>query len=925
MSKRIKGITIELNGETKGLDKALGSVNKRSNQLQGELKDVERLLKFNPGNTELLAQKQKILSEQVAATGDKLNQLKAAQQQVNQAFAAGDINESQYRAFQRELTETEGRLQAFERKLDSTDQAIRDSGKTVKDSARDWSAAGEKISEAGDKMKGAGAAMSQGVTGPIVGLGAAALKSASDFDASQGNIQSSLGTTAEEAERLNDVAKNVWREGFGESLKGVTDDLALIRQNMGDMSDQELQQMLEGTTLLRDKGWAEVSESTRTASVLMKNFGIDSKTALDLMTTGFQRGGNFSDELMDTMREYAPQFKGMGYDAEEFTAILIAGAEAGAFNLDKIGDAAKESFVKIGDGTKGTRDALGGLGLDVNQIENDINAGGESANAAFAAVAAVASAIAGVEKPADRAQAAIALFGAPMEDLGPEFQTFFANVNTDLGDFEGATQRASDAMRDNFGTRLTSVIRELQVALLPLGMVLLEMAEAILPQLEAMIQRVAGWFANLSPAGQQLTVILGLVAAAIGPLLYVLGMIAGAIGNLIPVFAKLFTYLKYVRTAFTVIRTILLALTGPIGLAIAVITLLAVAIYQNWDAIKAKTIEVFDYLKTKIPEVWTAIKSWVSQVVTSMVTYVVERFTTLRQVAIMIFESMKTMIPAIWSTLRESMSRIVQQIVTYVVGRFTAFKLAVTTIFTGIKTVIQTILSAIGGVIRTIWNGYMSYIRTVLTAIRTIVSTIFTGIKTVIGRTLDGARRLAMAVFTALRDGIVQRVENIRSRVKGAFDKVREAITGPVEKAKDAVLRIIEIIKSAFEKLSIKIPKPKLPKVSVTKGSKNIGGVDIPFPQFDVKWFKKGGVFGSASVIGVGEEPGVSEAVVPLKPSVLAQIGKGIADNMPGATGGNGEVSIYLDGYLIAKAMQPHMDRGMQARAEMKSYSKGVR
>ena len=109
MSRSIKGITIKLDGETTGLQKALSDVDKRSRDVQRELRQVERLLKFNPGNTELVAQKQKLLSEQVEVTRDRLNQLKAAQDEVTAAIERGETSEEQYRAFQRELVETESK------------------------------------------------------------------------------------------------------------------------------------------------------------------------------------------------------------------------------------------------------------------------------------------------------------------------------------------------------------------------------------------------------------------------------------------------------------------------------------------------------------------------------------------------------------------------------------------------------------------------------------------------------------------------------------------------------------------------------------------------------------------------------------------------------------------------------------------------
>ncbi|UQZ76854.1 DUF2207 domain-containing protein [Niallia circulans] len=117
MASRIKGITIELGADTTSLEGALSDVNKKSKNLATELKDVEKLLKFNPNSTELLAQKQQILSESVETTRKKLDQLKEAEAQVQQQFQRGDIKEEQYRAFQRELQDTERTLQRFENSL----------------------------------------------------------------------------------------------------------------------------------------------------------------------------------------------------------------------------------------------------------------------------------------------------------------------------------------------------------------------------------------------------------------------------------------------------------------------------------------------------------------------------------------------------------------------------------------------------------------------------------------------------------------------------------------------------------------------------------------------------------------------------------------------------------------------------------------
>ena len=117
MAERIKGITVEIGGDTVGLEKALKGVNKTSRSLQSELTDVNKLLKFDPNNTELMAQKQRLLNNQIENTNEKLKQLKEAEAQVQAQFEKGDIKEEQYRAFQRELQDTQQSLRHTENAL----------------------------------------------------------------------------------------------------------------------------------------------------------------------------------------------------------------------------------------------------------------------------------------------------------------------------------------------------------------------------------------------------------------------------------------------------------------------------------------------------------------------------------------------------------------------------------------------------------------------------------------------------------------------------------------------------------------------------------------------------------------------------------------------------------------------------------------
>lgn len=191
MAKRIKGITIELDGETRGLDKALKDVNKRSRDLQGELRDVDKLLKFNPGNTELLAQQQKLLGDQVENTADKLKQLRNAQKQVEAQFKSGAIDESQYRAFRREITETESKLEHFQNRLKTSQKATRDFGQSMRD--------------AGNRMKDVGGNLSARFTAPILaGLGLVT-KGTEEFREDLARLEQNANSAGISASKMEDA------------------------------------------------------------------------------------------------------------------------------------------------------------------------------------------------------------------------------------------------------------------------------------------------------------------------------------------------------------------------------------------------------------------------------------------------------------------------------------------------------------------------------------------------------------------------------------------------------------------------------------------------------------------------------------------------------------------------------------------------
>ncbi|TDL34580.1 hypothetical protein E2R51_02360 [Jeotgalibacillus sp. S-D1] len=587
-NEEVGKLKVSLSLDSANFERSMASTERNIKTMGQELSILRNKGKDWGDSVEGLKTRQEALGRTLDIQGDKVKKLSASYEKLvtekgKDAKATEELAQKLNKAIA-EYTRTETEINQVNSALRKQEDDLNKAGRNWDEFQEKATVAGDKLKNTGDKIKGIGEGLTVGVTAPLLALGGGALKTAADFDSAQGRIQAQLGISKSEAQKLGEVAKDVWKNGFGESVTEAGDSLTLIKQNIKNLDNGELQKVAEGAYTLKDAFGAEINETTRTASVLMKNFGIDSQTALDLITTGFQRGGDFSGELLDTLREYGPQFSGLGYNAEEFTAILVAGAEAGAFNLDKVGDAAKESFLRIGDGSKASREALGDLGLEVNQIETDINSGGESAQTAFAAVV---SAIASVEDPAKRAQTAVTLLGTPIEDLGPEFQTFFANVNTNLGDFEGATGRAGEALYDNFGTRVQTQLRTFTSSLEPAGEILLDLAEDWLPKLASATENALEWFAALSPEGQKIALSIAGIAAAAGPTLIAVGSMTTGVGSLVNVAGNMANILGKTGGSGLIGRLGLLGVSGPVGLAVAGVAGLTLGIAALHDGSKS--------------------------------------------------------------------------------------------------------------------------------------------------------------------------------------------------------------------------------------------------------------------------------------------------------------------------------------------------
>ena len=339
----------------------------------------------------------------------------------------------------------------------------------------------------------------------IAGVGIMAANSANDMDKAMNQYLASTGKSTEETERYKKVMEDIYANNYGDSFGDIGEAMADITKNLGDLDDTSLQEVTESAFALRDTFGYEIPESTRAAKAMMDNFGISGEQAMNLIAAGAQNGLDYSGELMDSISEYSVQFAKVGLDADDMFKIFQKGAESGAFNLDKVGDAVKEMAIRVVDGSDTTAQGFEAIGLNADEMAAKFAAGGDSAKEAFnETIAALAS----MEDPLAQNQAGVALFGTMWEDLGPEAVTALADIEEGAYDTAGAMESIKNIKYDDIGSVFEGLKRSLEVLIVPLGEQLIplmaELIDNVLPLLEEalppLVEAISGVVEALGPA-----------------------------------------------------------------------------------------------------------------------------------------------------------------------------------------------------------------------------------------------------------------------------------------------------------------------------------------------------------------------------------------------------------------------------------------
>lgn len=711
-------------------------------------------------------------------------------------------------------------LQQFEDRVQQTANGMHDK----------FQKAGESISHVGNKMKDVGTNMTAGVSLPLAGIGAAAIKVASDFDTSQRNIQSSLGLTEKGAENLGKIAKETWKDGFGQSIEEVDQSLVKVYQNMKEVPHEELEEATKSAMTLGKTFDSDINEVTRGAGQLMNQFGISSKEAFDLFAAGGQEGLNFSNEMFDNVAEYAPLFKQAGFSANEMFTIMANGTRDGSYNLDYINDLVKEFGIRMTEPKM--LDNIKELSPETQKLYENFKQGKATSSDMFKAIIGD---LQQVQDKSKQTELGKAIFGTKFEDMGNEVVLGLTNVNGALGDVDGSMKNMQKTQQEAFGVRWQKLVRTTMASLEPLGKAIIDIAEVALPPIIKAVELAAKAFSSIpKPIQIGIVAILGMVAV-LGPLIAMMGFMTSGVGAFVGSFRFLVPVLSKVPLLFTGILKLgprLIGMFGAIGKALAIlgrsamtllmnpwtIAILAVVglvylIYKNWDSVVKYTKQAVKWIGDACSKGWDAtVKgaksawnglskffsgfwegtkkvfhasvSFIGKILEAAwrgITAVIKFYINFWKKA---FELGWTAIKFIFNAALNILKSVVKFALEFIKNVISFYIKIWQTIFRVgwniIKTIFTTVLNFLKSFIRAAFEFIKNVISTAMNVIKTIISAALNFIKTVFVTVLNFIKNTVQSAFNFIKNIIINVMNFLKNFIQAAWNFIKDTIIGAV-------------------------------------------------------------------------------------------------------------------------------------------------
>ena len=515
------GLVFNADGTTDFL-KSLNSVNASLKENYQDFKNVQTQYDKNTSSSQKLLDKQNYLTSAYDLQKNKVTILREELKELENSENRNEVA----------ITKKRTALKAAENQLDKYGIQLKEVSKQVelgtanlKEYSKSIKATGEKLTEAGKKAS----ILSAG----IVGIDAAAAKSAMGLEAAVNKILVSTGKSVDQTKALEQVLKNIHENGYGEGYSDISEKMSLVLQNLGDISNVDLQNITEQAYLLENVFGMDFSETLRGVKALMVNMGLTAEKAFDYLVVGAQSGLDKTGELADNIAEYSQIWSQAGFSAEEMFSILDNGLASGAYNLDKVNDFVKEFTISLSDGR--IEENLSSFSSDTRKLFREFQKGKATAKDVFYSVI---NDLENMESKQKALTLASNVWSALGEDNAMKVITSLNDLNTIYTDVTGAATDATNQMYDGMEAKLSQIKNKFENSFAGLGQ---RIIESLLPHLEKMadgLQKAIDWFDSLDNGTKDTIVTIGLLVASIGPLLLIMGKLAGSISNIINLFTN---------------------------------------------------------------------------------------------------------------------------------------------------------------------------------------------------------------------------------------------------------------------------------------------------------------------------------------------------------------------------------------------------
>lgn len=911
MGNRIKGITVEIGGDTTGLDKALRGVNSSITKTQSALNDVNKLLKLDPSNTVLVAQKQQLLSQAVSQTSDKLEALESAQEQVTAAFQRGDIGQDKYQAFQREVEETRGKLNQYKNDLSSLqteqdrlssntarlEKLFSSTGTQVDDYA---DVLGSKLVSAikngtanSDQMKTAIEKIGKSATGGKADIRQLtdALDTVDDGEAIHNLIEElkQAGDAAQDtAEDVGRIAENT----KGAALMQTADQLSAVGDKIQDIGTKAMdaysetenavtkvnayfgetgQAAEESANVIKSvysDGVGESMDSVADAVLMVKkNLGDLSETDLTNLTQqAITLDELYGIDMNETLRGVNSLMQQYGLTAQEAMDYIVVGTQNGLDKTNELGDnlseyagkfsqagySASEYFQLLDNGLKNGAYNLDKVNDAINEVTTRLVDGtiGES----------------------------IGSFSTKTQELFTSWQNGGATqkqvIDSIVADIGNCTnqQEALNLAALAFGTMAEDGNLKFITSLTSVGSTYDSvkgsaqgMFDATTTPMQQMESNTRKLQQALVPLGEKLA---ELANAILPPLLSVITTIGGWFERLPGPVQNFVIILGALLAAFTALTPVIAAISVAMGtLNISMLPIIAViaavaaaiagiiAIIQNWGAITQWFGELWNTICTGIGAMVDSLKAWFSNLWTHLQS-VWEGICNVVQTAVMLLGSIiqgaidiiTLPFQMIWENCKGIVSSVWEGIKSVVSSAIHAVSSTISSVMGAIKNVISTVWNAISSKVSSVLNTIKTTVSTVFNAVKSVASTVWNGIKSVISSVVDGIKSKVSSVFNGVKSTVTSIFNGIKSTAASVWNGIKEAIIKPVEIAKNAVKGIIDKITGFFSGMKLELPKIKLPHFKIS-GKLSLSPPSVPHLSID--WYKEGGILTKPTVFGM--------------------------------------------------------------------------